>query len=111
MAKIKTNQERLNELFDMDPRTDSGIADALGVSKQTISAWRNGTRSPKQSVITMIAKQYGTTEAWLMGWDLPGPDVSSAPILLTDEEKLLLKAYRSADPGTISAVKKLLDII
>ena len=45
--KVTTNQERLNELFDNDPRNDTAIADALGVSKQTVSMWRHGTRSPK----------------------------------------------------------------
>ena len=71
MAKTATNQERLNQLFDADARNDIDIASFLGVSKQTISAWRNGTRSPKRSMITKIAQAYNTTEEWLMGWDLP----------------------------------------
>lgn len=73
MAKVATNKERLNELFDADPRNDAAIANSLGVSKQTISAWRNGTRSPKTSMITEIAKYYNCTEEWLYGWDMPAP--------------------------------------
>jgi transcriptional regulator with XRE-family HTH domain len=61
--------ERLNALFDADPRNDSGIADALGVSKQTISYWRKGERSPKKSVITRIADAFNVSPAWLLGWD------------------------------------------
>lgn len=74
MAKIATNQERLNELFNADPRSDAAIADSLGVSKQTISAWRNGTRSPKRTMVNVIAQKYGVSEEWLYGWDLPTPD-------------------------------------
>lgn len=110
MAKIKTNQERLNELFDMDPRNDTAIADSLGVSKQTISAWRNGTRSPKQSMLEIIAAKYGTSISWLMGWDLPGPDIEVAPIIMKEDEKELLRAFRLADEGTQAAVRKLLDL-
>lgn len=97
MAKTATNQERLNQLFDADPRNDSAIGDALGVSKQTISAWRNGTRSPKRSMIIQIAKHYNVTEEWLMGWDLPAPVHPLPGGQLTAEERELLEAYRAAD--------------
>ena len=110
MAKVKTNKERLNQLFDMDPRNDSAIADSLDVSKQTISAWRNGTRSPKGSMLEEIALKYGTSVSWLMGWDLPDPDIDTAPILLKEDEKAVLLAYRSAENGIKMAVRKLLDI-
>lgn len=96
MAKIATNQERLNQLFDMDPRNDTGIGIELGVSKQTISAWRNGSRSPKKSMIVKIASRYNVSEEWLMGWDLPGP-VTHDGLILSPEERILLDAFRSAD--------------
>ena len=97
MAKIATNQERLNELFDADPRSDSRIAEYLNVSKQTISAWRNGTRSPKQSKLEEIARLYHTTVDWLMGWDMPAPAYSIVESTLTEDELKLLDAYRAAD--------------
>ena len=77
MAKEATNQERLNELFDADPRSDNVIAQSLGVSKQTISAWRNGSRSPKRSMVEKIAKYYGCSIEWLFGWDMPAPAIFS----------------------------------
>ena len=95
MAKIAANQERINELFDADPRNDSAIGEALGVSKQTISAWRNGTRSPKKSMIIKIANFYHTSEEWLMGWDLPAHQIAETG--LSPEEEKLLSAYRAAD--------------
>lgn len=73
MAKIATNQERLNELFNADPRNDVAIAHSLGVSKQTISAWRNGSRSPKKTMVKKIAEFYNCSEEWLYGWDMPTP--------------------------------------
>lgn len=80
MAKIATMVERLNELFDSDPRNDSSIADFLGVSKQTISAWKNGTRSPKRSHCKKIAEYYNVSEEWLFGWDMDVPALKSQPL-------------------------------
>lgn len=68
--KITTNQERLNELFDSDPRSMTSIADELGVSKQAVSAWRTGIRSPKKSVLEKIAEIYNVSIEWLMGYDV-----------------------------------------
>ena len=68
--KVATNQERLVELFDSDPKNDSGIAAELGVSKQTISAWRSGFRSPKKPMLIKIAELYNVSIEWLMGFDV-----------------------------------------
>lgn len=68
--KVATNQERLNELFDADPRKDTAIADDLGVSKQAISAWRNGSRSPKKSMLELICEKFDVNIQWLMGFDV-----------------------------------------
>lgn len=67
--KVANNQDRLNELFDSDSRNDSSIAAELGVSKQTISAWRNGSRSPKKSMLIKISEMYNVSIEWLMGFD------------------------------------------
>lgn len=69
--KVTTNQDRLIELFDSDPRNDTAIATQLNVSKQALSAWRKGTRSPKKSVLVDIANLYGVSIEWLMGFDVP----------------------------------------
>jgi len=68
--KIATNQERLNELFDADTRSDTAIATELKVSKQALSAWRKGIRSPKKSVLVQIAEMYHVSLEWLMGFDV-----------------------------------------
>lgn len=87
--KVATNQERLNQLFDSDPRTDTAIAEKLGVSKQTISMWRHGTRSPKKSVLVKISKVYGVSIEWLMGFDSPKDIQDQAQIVVPDSERFV----------------------
>jgi len=84
--KTSTNQERLNELFDADPRNDSSIAAELGVSKQTISAWRSGFRSPKKPMLIKISELYHVSIEWLMGFDVDR-SASKSPIFTPDSEK------------------------
>ena len=102
--KIATNKDRLNELFDADPRNDTAIAEQFHVSKQAVSAWRNGTRSPKKTVLLDIAKHYNVSIEWLMGYDVPRqpptmdltlfgisdyiPVTTEAKILARDTDKL-----------------------
>ena len=69
--KVATNQERLNELFDSDSRSLTSIAEELGVTKQAVSMWRSGVRSPKKSVLVKIAQLYNVSIEWLMGFDVP----------------------------------------
>lgn len=90
--KTATSAERLNELFDKDPRSDSAIADALKVSKQSICLWRNGQRSPKKSKMLEIAEMYGVDIGWLMGFDEePEGDPVNINELQTIEAKILSK--------------------
>ena len=58
---------RFNELSARHSGNDSSLASALGVSKQTISAWRTGVRSPKKPHIVAIAKYFNVSIPWLMG--------------------------------------------
>jgi len=80
--KIATSQERLIELFDSDPRNDTAIAAALGVSKQAVSTWRTGIRSPKKSVLVKISELFHVSIEWLMGFDVEknGMDARAAEL-------------------------------
>lgn len=94
--KTATNQDRLNELFDADPRTDSAIAAELGVSKQTISAWRSGFRSPKKPMLIRISELYHVSIEWLMGFD--ADRFSGSPIVIPDSDKFRkVMEYMSPD--------------
>ena len=96
--KTATNQERLNELFDADSRNDSSIAAALGVSKQTISAWRSGFRSPKKPMLIKIAELYHVSIEWLMGFDVDKTG-SGSPIVIPDTDmfKKIMEYMSAAD--------------
>lgn len=58
---------RFNELLSRTTGSDTDLAEALGVSKQTISAWKNGTRFPKRPAIRTIASHFGVSVPWLTG--------------------------------------------
>ena len=88
--KVATNQERLVELFDSDPRNDAAIADSLGVSRQTISMWRHGTRSPKKSVLIQIAKEFNVSIEWLMGFDVEKTGVRPPHQIVIENDHFLL---------------------
>ena len=49
--KVTTFKERLSDLCAESPLNDTEIARELHVSKQTLSAWKCGTRSPKELTI------------------------------------------------------------
>ena len=92
--KISTSKERINELLDSDPRSLTSIAYDLGVSKQAVSAWKNGIRSPKKSVLIKIAEIYHVNIDWLMGFDVEKSEHHEEPdddIPKTDEAKILSK--------------------
>jgi transcriptional regulator with XRE-family HTH domain len=95
--KIATNQERLNELFDADPRSDTAIATELGVSKQTISAWRSGYRSPKKPMLIKITEVYNVSIEWLMGFDVEKNGSSSKdPVaIVVPDSELFNKVVRN----------------
>lgn len=87
--KVATFKERFNELCENNPQNASGIADDLHVSRQTVSAWRSGYRSPKEPTIIAIAKHFHVTVPWLMGFDVDKlePVEEVRPIFTPDSDK------------------------
>ena len=83
MVQIVIVKERLQEVFDSDPRTDTDIAQAFGVSKQTISAWKNGSRSPKKSKLEEIAKYYKKNVAWFFDME----ETKNSPLVQADVDE------------------------
>jgi len=78
---------RFIELTSRYSGSDTDLGNALGVSKQTISAWKTGKRFPKQPAVRSIASFFGVSIPWLMG--------------ITDEEgKPSLSGSASSDRGS-----------
>ena len=69
-SKVATFRERITELLDECDQTASVLAKNLHVSRQTLSAWKTGVRSPKEPTIIAIARYFGVNELWLMGFDV-----------------------------------------
>lgn len=105
--KVATSTERLNELFDSDPRTDTDIAKALGVAKQTICSWREGRRSPKKSAIVKISEMYSASVEWIMGFDVPRYEEEKA-VVVPDSE-LFVKLLSGMEPEDYRTVMRILE--
>lgn len=109
--KITNSIARLNELFDSDPRNDTEIANSLGVSKQSVSSWRSGERSPKKPMLIKIAETYDVSLEWLMGFDVDRKPPNERMIVIKDAElfnKALLYMDRADYDKVIDAYEKAL---
>lgn len=104
--KTTTNQERLNELFDEDPRNDTAIAAEFGVSKQSVSAWRSGLRSPKKKMLIAIADYYKVSIEWLMGFDVEksGTVKSHAVVPDSDTFRILMDYVTPEDQAVLMEI-------
>jgi len=71
---VSTFQERFNILFNDSGKTIKELAKDLHVSFQTISAWKIGTRSPKEPTVIAIADYFGVSVPWLLGFDVEKED-------------------------------------
>jgi len=69
--KVATFEERIRELLDGLDGSDSEIGRKLGVSRQTVSAWKTGARSPRGPMVEHIANVLKVSVQWLMGFDVP----------------------------------------
>ena len=69
--KVSTFRERFYELISSSDKPMKDFSKDLHVSNQTISAWKTGTRSPKEPTIIAIANHFGVSVQWLMGFDVP----------------------------------------
>ena len=60
-AMTQTLGERLREHRTRCKMTQEFVADSLGVSRQAVSKWENGTSDPSTSNLMALAKLYGIT--------------------------------------------------
>lgn len=68
MRLVSSFQLRLKEAMNGMKATELG--DKIGLSKQAISAYLTGTRSPKRPVINALSDALGVSPMWLMGYDV-----------------------------------------
>ena len=111
MVKISDLPSRLSELL-AESMSATQLAEIIGMSKQTISAYTTGARSPKRPAINAMADALGVNPLWLMGYDVPKFPSSTSKCVsleLTAEETDLIHKYRALDDRGRSNVRAVLD--
>jgi len=58
---------RLKELRKKMGVSQSGLAEELGVTKQTISLWERGPRKPEQETLRKLVQLFDVSEEYLLG--------------------------------------------
>lgn len=116
--KIKTFRERFVELCNESPLGTVSLADKLHVSRQTINAWKVGTRSPKDLTVIAIAKHFGVSVEWLMGFDVQKEttwidyqEVEEEQVPQTKEAKVISAGIDKMDPARREQALKVLQTI
>ena len=98
--RVSDFKTRFNELFLESGKTNTDLGKDLHVSNQTISAWKLGTRSPKEPTVIAIASFFKVSVQWLLGFDVQKEPVNMAdrPIIVPDSERFVkLVRYMSQD--------------
>lgn len=112
-------------------KTQTDIAKYCGVNKSTVSSWFNGNRIPRMDKIDRLCTMFNVTRSDIMephdrpplisafesfhnnlsdaSYESSG-EGSTSHSLITDEDYILIKAFRSAEPGIQQSIMKLLDI-
>lgn len=62
---VWTLGERLRKALSMTDLSQGDMADRMGVSQVTISAWLNGYRNPKKASLEVWARVCGVDHGWL----------------------------------------------
>ncbi|MBO7711765.1 MAG: helix-turn-helix domain-containing protein [Oscillospiraceae bacterium] len=96
-------QERLLKAIAERNITAAELSRITGIDKGSLSNYINGLYAPKQDKCFLLARALCVDPGWLMTGDEPSQKQLA-------EENMLVDAYRHADEGTKSAVRKLLDI-
>lgn len=102
--KKNSFRERFYELINDSDKTMKDLSKDLHVSNQTISAWKTGTRSPKEPTIIAIARHFNVNVEWLMGFDVPKKVNMDLQLFadpdypLSAPEQQLVADYRALSP-------------
>ena len=81
----------LNNLMKRKNVNGNDIAKICGVTKQTVSSWRSGTKIPRMDKVQMLADHFGVLKSDLI--EKKEPDY----YVLDEYEKEIIDTYRLAD--------------
>lgn len=100
--------ERILELQKQSGLTVKALEAATGISNGSFSKWKKGTHAPSAEAVLRLAKYFHVSTDYLFCLsDSPYPKVE---ISLTEKEKILIDAYRTADDmGQLNIIYVCLD--
>jgi len=107
MKELEENRvemgRNIRKFLALNGMTAQQLADALNVSKGTMSGWINGKYFPRIDYIEQMSNIFGITKAELIsGKEEPNLD-------LTYEEYFILECYRKSDDTTKEMTKRILN--
>lgn len=97
MKAVSNFPERLREALDGMPQNE--LAEKLGLSKQTVSAYLTGRRSPKKITAKVLADALNVDVAWLMGFDVPKYPLKNAFLYSGAPAAPILGSVRAGNGG------------
>ena len=118
-------KDRLKDVRKNNPngKTQDSFAEFLGISKQNVSSYEMGRRSPSEAVIILICEKCNVNEDWLRS----GTGEMFAPISKSDQiadmmsdvlkcdedsfKRRLISALSRLDDDGWSNLERLIDII
>ena len=107
MNLVSTFQERLK--LALSNVKACQLAENIGISKQAISMYVAGKRTPKRPTIEALARELGVNPLWLLGYDEPKyiekPTTVSSDGL-DPEHMELLKSLSKADLDIVLSVAR-----
>lgn len=106
------SEKNFNEVFSKRLRyymnryniNQAELAKKLGVGTTSVHNWCGGIKTPRMDKVDKMCEIFGCLRSDLIN------DNTNASFSLSDEEQEVIESYRTADPGTRSSVRKLLDI-
>ena len=108
--KVASFQERFADLVDESEKTLTQLSKELHMSNQTLSAWRNGSRSPKEPTIIAIAKYFNVDVRWLMGFDVRKEAERIDPIpIVVPNSALFSKVVQEMHPDDYRTVMEIFE--
>lgn len=102
--RVSSFKERFSELFAESEKTNTDLGKDLHVSNQTISAWRLGTRSPKEPTVIAIADHFGVSVEWLLGFDVEKEAPRRARSIVIPDSDMFRKAVSYMSPSDYETV-------
>lgn len=82
-------------------KSQEGLAEELGVSRQAVSKWETGESEPELSKLRALAAAFGVTVDFLLSEDAPAPDAPAADNTAPPRENENARTWVDALPGVL----------